>query len=116
MRAAAPEGLGGAQSIFAQGDVAPVVRAFFDRAAKAADGLNPFLGAVGGALGAGDVGGVVFLCFYDLADFERAALAPHGDKLPAAAQAGLFGSDGFALHVATLHPRCCLVPAGVVFR
>ena len=47
---------------------------------------------------------------------QRDAFAPHGQDLPAAAEADFFRGDGHAGQAAALKPMMALFPRGLLFR
>jgi len=105
-----------ARSVFAQTDIPAIVRAVFAARPVIPDGLEQLRGVVLLGSGAGAVV-TVFLRFgsdFTLAQFL--ALSPHGDQLPAAAQAGRFGAKGGSLQAPAHQSPMFFKPAGVVFR
>src|SRR5438105_532239 len=90
--------------------------AVFGRCPVIADGLEQALGSV---LLGGRAGTVKSVFFGGLDDFALAqflALSPHGQKLPAPAQAGLLGTYRDPLNAPANQASVFLAPAGVVFR
>ena len=113
-------GIGGGASadlrgIFAQTDIPAVVRAVLASRPMAANGFQQLLSAVLFLDRAGVVETVLFEFFDDLALAEFLLFAPDGDKLAAAAQAGLFRADADALQAPACQPPMFLVPARIIF-
>jgi hypothetical protein len=88
----------------------------FDRTPVIADGLEQALGTVLLGGGASTVKRVFFGGLDDFAPAQFLALSPHGQKLPAAAQAGFFGTYSDPLNAPANQASVFLDPAGVIFR
>src|SRR5579864_8349870 len=90
--------------------------AVFGRPPVIADGLEQALGTVLLGSGAGSVKRVFFGGLDDFALAQLLALPPHGQKLPAAAQAGVLGTYRDPLNAPANQASVFLAPAGVTFR
>lgn len=80
------------------------------------DSLEQLLGAVLRGSRAGAVESVFFGGVDDFAPAQFLAFPPHGQKLPATAEAGFFGTYRDALNAPTNQAPVFLNPAGVIFR
>jgi len=92
------------------------MRTVFGRRPVIADGLEQALGAILLGGGAGSVKGVFFGGLDDFAPAQFLPLPPHGQKLPAAAQAGFLRTDSDPLNAPAHQASVFLAPAGVIFR
>src|SRR5436190_166794 len=90
--------------------------AVFGRTPVIANGLEQALGTVLLGGGAGSVKRVFFGGLDDFAPAQFLALPPHGQKLPAAAQAGLLGTYSDPLNAPANQASVFLDPAGVILR
>ena len=80
-----------------------------------ANGLEQSLGAVLFGGGAGAVKSVFFRTLDDFASAQFLAFPPHGQELPATAQAGFFGAQRNPLEAPADQAPVFLGPAGIVF-
>src|ERR1019366_2377815 len=110
-----PFGPADARSVFAQADVPAVVRAVFTGRPVFANFFQQLLGAVLPWGSAGAVEAVFLGLLGDLALAQFLALPPHGQKLPAAAQARFLGTEADPLQAPAHQPPVLFGPAGVVF-
>src|SRR5581483_10549535 len=97
-------------------NVAAVMGTVFGRTPMIADGLEQALGTILLGGGAGSVKRVFFGGLEDFAPAQFLPLPPHGQKLPAAAQAGLLGTYRNPLDAPANQASVFLAPAGVIIR
>ena len=102
-------------SVLAQADIPAVVRPVFNGRPVVPNRLHQLRGAVLPRGGAGAVIAVFFGLLGHLALAQLFSLPPHGQKLPAAAQAGLFGAETDSLQPPARQAPVFFGPAGVVF-
>ena len=103
------------RSVLAQADIPAVVRPVFTGRPVLANFLQQLLSAVLAWGGAGTVEAVFFGRHGDFALAQFLALPPHGQKLPAAAQARFLGTEADPLQAPAHQPPVLFGPAGVVF-
>ena len=85
------------RSVLAQADIPAVVRPVFSGGPMIPNRLHQLRGAVLPRGGTGAVEAVFFGLLGHLASAQFFSLPPHGQKLPAAAQAGFFGAEADSL-------------------
>lgn len=100
--------------VLAHADVAPVVGTVLDRVPVPAHGFEQSGFVVGVRIAAADVIGVFLFFLIDAPAAQVMAFPPYGDELPAPAQPGFFGADGFALDAPARQPPVFLDPAAVM--
>lgn len=107
--------LGDLAAVLVEGVVTPIMRAVFDGSPMVANNLEQLLIAVlplaqAGGVKADGVGGRLGL------GAQGDAFAPHGQDLPAAAEADFFRGDGHAGQAAALKPMMAFFPGGLLFQ
>jgi len=88
--------------------------AVFDRLPMPAHDFEQGGFVIGVRIRAADVIGVILFFLIDAPAAQVMAFAPDGDELPASAQPGFFGADGFALDAPARQPTVFLDPAAVM--
>jgi len=88
--------------------------AVLDRVPVSAHGFEQSGFVIGVRVAAADVIGVFLFFLIDAPAAQVMAFPPDGDELPAPAQSGFFGADGFALEAPACQPSVFLDPAAVM--